>query len=69
VLAHSDQNINCTYISWSYTTGYVENPPVATNTAGSCYLKRGGAKLPTGSNYRGLIAGAARGVVVFSSVS
>ena len=66
--AHSEQTINCTYVSWSYTSGYAEPAAGTASTAGSCFLKSGAAKVPVGATYRGLFAGAARGVV-FSSVS
>ena len=67
-LAYSEQNVNCTYVSWSYTAAYAEPAAGSASTAGSCFLKSGAAKVPVGANYRGLYAGAARGVV-FSSVS
>jgi hypothetical protein len=67
-IVHSEQTATCTYVAWSYGTGYSE-PAFGTNsTTGSCFLKNGTAKAPLGVTYRGLFAGAARGVV-FSSVS
>lgn len=68
VLAYSEQTVGCTYVSWSYSSPFAEPAAGGANTAGSCYLKNGTAKLPVGSTYSGENAGAARGVV-FSSVS
>ena len=68
MLAHSEQNVNCTHVSWTYGTGYAEPAPPGNSTAGQCYLKSGTARLPVGATYRSLNGGAARGVV-FSSVS
>jgi hypothetical protein len=68
MLARSEQNANCTYVAWSYPLAYSEPAYNTSNTAGSCFLKGGAPKVPTGATYRGLFAGAARGVV-FSSVS
>jgi hypothetical protein len=70
VLACSEQTANCTYIAWTYSPpiNYPEPTPGTTNIAGTCYLKSGTARVPSGANYRAQFAGAARGVV-FSSVS
>lgn len=68
VLAYSEQTAGCTYVAWTYGTGYAEPLAPGVGISGTCFLKNGTAKAPAGSTYGGKNAGAARGVV-FSSVS
>jgi hypothetical protein len=68
MLAHSEQTAGCTYVSWTYAAGYSEPAPGTASVSGTCYLKNGTARVPTGATYRAVFAGAAKGVV-FSPVS